>query len=411
MTSAPRHLRIALFGRFGTGNLGNDALLLAAVGRLRGHDPHVDLMCLCNAPAEVERLYGLPAKSIRRHTDKELSSRRILPVRVGRRILDFLRMYWLMRSVDLVMVPGTGVLEGGTRRAGSFVSTLLMTALTARIAGTRVALVSVGVNLSARRSTNTVLRWTMRLAHYRSFRDAHSQRCAVRLGVQPTLPRAYPDLVFGIDLPAWPATQPSSGLVGVGLMDCRSVFFGNDPVRRDAIADGYLESITSLVGWLLDRGKHVLLLTGAWKDEEIAEQVVSRLPRRTQGASIKIARSKSIVELMSYMRHVDFLIASRYHNIVAAMLTETPVISIGYGPKHTELMIAMGLEQFVQAADRIDDARLREQCSQLERSAAKISSQARRTKVEFQDLVNQQWSILGHMIWSELSDRASSSRR
>jgi len=409
VTSARQHLRIALFGQFGNGNLGNDASLLAAVDRLRGRDAEVDLICLCNAPAEVERLYGLRATSIRRHTTKELSRRRILPVRLGRRILDFLRMYWLMRDVDLVMVPGTGLLEAGSKRAGSFVSTLLMTALTARIAGARVALVSIGVDLAARRSTNLVLRWTMRLAHYRSFRDPHSQRCAVRLGARPTLPNTYPDLVFGLELPTWPADQRNPGSVGVGVMDYQAAFFGDDPARRDAIADDYLDSITSLVGWLLDRGNHVVLLTGARKDEAVAEEVISRLPPDTGESRIQLARSKSIVELLGFMRQVDYLIATRYHNIVAAMLADKPVVSISYGPKNTELMIAMGLAEFDQAIDKIDDALLSEQCLHLERSIAKISSQVERTKEEFQALVNQQWSILGHMIWSELSDRITSS--
>ena len=42
--------RIALFGNFGTGNLGNEATLQAMLYNLRSHLPNAEISCICPGP-------------------------------------------------------------------------------------------------------------------------------------------------------------------------------------------------------------------------------------------------------------------------------------------------------------------------------------------------------------------------
>src|ERR1051326_335416 len=65
MKIKPAQGRIALFGNFGTGNLGNEATLQAMVYNVRRHLPTSDLWCVCPAPEKTALDLGIPAVSIR----------------------------------------------------------------------------------------------------------------------------------------------------------------------------------------------------------------------------------------------------------------------------------------------------------------------------------------------------------
>ena len=57
--------RIALFGVFGTGNLGNEATLQAMVCNLRRHRPNVEITCICPEPENAASDYKISAVPIR----------------------------------------------------------------------------------------------------------------------------------------------------------------------------------------------------------------------------------------------------------------------------------------------------------------------------------------------------------
>lgn len=397
-----RPLRVALYGEFGTGNLGNDASLLAAMTALRSYHPDVRLLCLCNAPELVAERYGINARAIRRHSVKDGSRLRGRPVRVLRRVTrllrlcstDLWRMYRIMREVDVVIVPGMGVLEAGRMKADSFAAPLFMAMVAARLARARSALVSVGAEGAYRRSTRTLLRGTLKLVAYRSFRDFYSRSHAMGFGVRCGTDPVVPDLVFGLQVPHGTATPEMSGSVGVGLINYRAALFANEPAHRDAIAANYVKSLTSFVDWLLTQGLKVTLLTGDRKDENVALAVYEGASGHQLSNSLDFVRCESLEQLLIYMRRMDYVIGSRYHNIVAAVLNAKPVISISYKRKNSELMKGLGFSRFHQPLESLDDQLLREQFIELQRSARELSEQMVDKCDEYRKRVQEQWLVL-----------------
>src|SRR5581483_3166008 len=65
MRPAPTRLKIALFGNFGTGNLGNDCTLQAMLWNLRTHVTGAEITCICPNPETVASTYNIPAFPIR----------------------------------------------------------------------------------------------------------------------------------------------------------------------------------------------------------------------------------------------------------------------------------------------------------------------------------------------------------
>src|SRR6516162_159621 len=65
MKSDPKRRRIALFGTFGTGNLGNEATLQAMVYNLRSHLPDVEITCICPEPENTASEHNISAIPMR----------------------------------------------------------------------------------------------------------------------------------------------------------------------------------------------------------------------------------------------------------------------------------------------------------------------------------------------------------
>jgi polysaccharide pyruvyl transferase WcaK-like protein len=66
------------------------------------------------------------------------------------------------------------------------------------------------------------------------------------------------------------------------------------------------------------------------------------------------------------------VVATRYHNVVCALMLSKPTISIGYGQKNAVLMAGTGLADYCQSVGSLDVGRLIEQFSDLEGQAARL---------------------------------------
>jgi polysaccharide pyruvyl transferase WcaK-like protein len=58
-------------------------------------------------------------------------------------------------------------------------------------------------------------------------------------------------------------------------------------------------------------------------------------------------------------------VATRFHNVLLALLLNKPVLSISYNQKNDELMKVMGLGEFCQPIEDIDLQRLHRQLQKL----------------------------------------------
>ena len=59
--------KIILFGFFGSGNIGNDSTLEAALYHVKKYQPDANIICVCNGPREVSRRFGIQALPMSGH--------------------------------------------------------------------------------------------------------------------------------------------------------------------------------------------------------------------------------------------------------------------------------------------------------------------------------------------------------
>ena len=72
------------------------------------------------------------------------------------------------------------------------------------------------------------------------------------------------------------------------------------------------------------------------------------------------------------MDPVSTVVATRYHNVICALMLAKPTISIGYGEKNAVLMAGTGLADYCQSIGSLDVDRLIEQFTDLESHAAQL---------------------------------------
>ncbi|MGW2890868.1 polysaccharide pyruvyl transferase family protein [Streptomyces griseoruber] len=376
MTSAHGNpVRVGVFGLLGSGNLGNDGSLEAVLGYLRAAHPEAVVDALCGGPEAVTARYGIPATRMHWYRGEYRTASRAGAV-AGKalgKLVDVFRTAAWVRRHDVVIVPGMGVLEATLPlRPWGFPYALFLLCASGRVSGARVALVGVGAAPIGNRATRTLVRWSARLAAYRSYRDAPSRDAMRAMGVDTARDEVHPDLAFA--LPAPPAGAPSDtpGQVCVGVM----AFHGSDDdrARAEEIHRRYLDGTTRFVRALVEDGRPVRLLTG----DDVDAPVVAAILDAVDSPLVTVAETASLADLMKETAAADTVVATRYHNLICALKAGTPTLALSYAAKSDALMAQMGLGAYCHPAREVDADRLLGQFRELERNSAEL----RRTLTE-----------------------------
>jgi polysaccharide pyruvyl transferase WcaK-like protein len=369
--------RVGLFGYLGSGNIGNDASLEAMLEYLSADQPGAILDAMCSGPETVKDRYGVPAIPLRRLPpgERQASGMTAVAQKALGKGIDTIRIASWVRRHEVVIIPGMGVLETGLPvRPWQFPYDIFVLCASGRIFRTKVALVSVGANVVSERLTRWLFTAAGRLAFYRSYRDELSRDAMRQQGLDTTGDRVYPDLAFGLSVPS--ADPGDDRTVGIGLMD----YHGSDeddPGRADEIRASYVGKMKSFTRWLVDNGRRVRLFVGDTNnsDETVVEEIIADIREHRPDldpAWVVAEPVSTFAELMHAMEPAGTVVATRYHNVVCALMLSKPTVSIGYGEKNAVLMADTGLAEYCQSIGSLDVGRLIEQFTDLESHAARL---------------------------------------
>jgi polysaccharide pyruvyl transferase WcaK-like protein len=397
---------VGLFGGFGSGNIGNDASLEAMLGFLRSSYPELVLDVMCGGPKIVTERYDIAAVPVHWHPKRDVMGSRPLMVaqKALGKVVDALRIAAWVRRHDVVIVPGMGILETSLPlRAWQFPLTMFVLCVSGRVLGTRVALVSIGVDEINQRLNRWLLITAARCAAYRSYRDDMSQAAARRQGVNCLGDNVYRDLVFGRSVPD--SISVDSQTVGIGVMD---YYGGSDEPssRGDDIHRSYLKKLRSFGRWLLDNGYKVRLFVGDsnGSDARVLNDVLTDLREYRPDLDpswVAAEPTLTFAELARAMGPAGTVIATRYHNIICALMLSKPTISIEYSAKNSALMAGMGMAEYCQSIGSLDVPLLTEQFTTLQRRGSSVRQQIAECTAGSQLLVERQFAELSAWLWCE----------
>jgi polysaccharide pyruvyl transferase WcaK-like protein len=397
--------RIGLAGLIGQGNLGNDGSMEAVLAYLRAQYPDAVIDCLCTDPAVVVRRYDIPAAQLRWYDAPRRpaagmpdAARRVIGLGLGI-IIDALHTLAWVRRHDAVIVPGMGVLETTVpMRPWKTPYWMFLLCASGRVAGTKVALVSVGANVTGHRLTKRLITSAVRLAHYRSYRDKVSRDAMSEMGVDTSRDVVYPDVAYALSMPS--QSNQVARAVGIGIMDYSG---DNDEVEQAGqLRANYIDQVKRFCRWLLDSGRPVRMFTSDTADDPLVQEIAAdaRAYRPDLGPSWVVAQSApSLTELLEQMAPAEMVVATRYHNVLYALLMAKPTLALGYATKHEQLMAEAGLPDFCLPCNALDADQMIQRFSELETRSVELTKIITQRKAEKVRLVDHQLAEMSAVLF------------
>ncbi|MFJ7356892.1 polysaccharide pyruvyl transferase family protein [Phyllobacterium sp. NPDC097923] len=335
-------MKICLLGQFGSGNTGNDGSLEAMVNFLRSLPSEAELMCICSNPELVEKEYKIKSIGISGLVlqDQWFIRMNAFLADIPRRIASIYMLFASLSGVDLLIIPGTGILDDFQETPFGWPFVLFRWCLAARLRGADIAFVSIGAGPIEHPLSRWFLRSAARMAQYRSYRDAYSLAYMKRMGLSVERDGLFPDIAFRLPVPpSSPPKYDSPVTVGVGVMDYRG--WSKDAVFGEAIYRSYIGKLASFIQWLLDEGHNVRLLTGDERDWRAVGDIVERVSvpiHDKPEERVTVEHGATLHDLMREIGKTDIVVVTRYHNVVCALKLARPTISLGYAQKNDELL-------------------------------------------------------------------------
>jgi polysaccharide pyruvyl transferase WcaK-like protein len=248
---------------------------------------------------------------------------------------------------------------------------ILKWSIVAKLRRCQLLFVSVGAGPIKHPLSRWIVKAALSLADYRSYRDQFSYDYLEFIGFDASRDHVYPDLAFSLlrsDASAAPpgCREGARRVIGLGLME----YYGQhrSPEDGERTYQRYVERVARFASWLLEQGHSVRLLVG---DLAYDRRVKGDLLRLLEEAG-PFDRARVIDEpltspedLIDQLAKTDLVVATRFHNVLLALMLGRPVIALSYHEKLRSLMAEVGAAEYSVEAEELDVARLIERFERL----------------------------------------------
>jgi polysaccharide pyruvyl transferase WcaK-like protein len=432
-----RRNKIGLLGPFSFGNLGNAALQQTLVQHLTKHFPNAEFYGCCidpEEPADARQILPFP---ISRHVLRPgpqgasvlnrvkenasqgkpkanlrwiksapllsslLSAARIVGFKAGeiREELAFCsEAHRFAKEFRLLVVGLGGVFDEVWGGKWGDLYSIFRWAVLARLAGTPLVYLSIGVEEINSRLGRFFCRAALSMAAYRSFRDVGSKQKAEALGVKGET-HVFPDLAFALKnggCGRTAADHRNPRAVGVSPMAyCDPRFW---PIKDFSKYQSYLKKLSSFVLWLLRNGYEVVLFpTQVRMDrsamEELEASVLEDLPRDLH-ARLSVARIRTVDECLELLSQLRAVVTSRLHGVILSSLVGTPVLALSAASKIDRLMEDMELADYLLSIPRLEMPELIARFQKMEANQEDLRCGIQRKAAEYRSSVEAQFDLV-----------------
>jgi polysaccharide pyruvyl transferase WcaK-like protein len=349
--------KIILFGFFGSGNIGNDTTLEAALYHVKKYQPDANVICICNGPSEVSNRFGIQTMSMSEHEKDKRASGGLLSriihswLRLVDEVLFWLRIPRWFQPGDKFIVVGSGAADDlGVIRPWHRPYVLYKWCKTAKLGGAQVIFLSVGAGPILNPVSKFLMLKALQMADYRSYREVAAFNYLQSVGFDASGDQSYPDLVFSFPqevLPLPKKSFPTPTVVGLGLIS----YYGwrYHPGIGEKLYQEYISKIKHFASWLLCKGFTIRVLSGDIADRRPAKDLIEFVKKEGEAhwrEKLIVQEIKDVNDLFHQIAQTDIVVASRFHNVLCSLMLERPVVSLSYHEKNDHLMKGMGLGHY-----------------------------------------------------------------
>lgn len=252
-----------------------------------------------------------------------------------------------MRRTDLVIVAGSNQLSDYFGGPWGFPYAIWAWTLAARVAGARVAILSVGAGPIRSRRSRFFIRGSVSRAFYVSYRDAGSRDAVAAIGVRGPYTLA-PDLAYGLrprasgaPSPGFASAAPAVLIIPLPHFDPRS-WAERDP----GVYGRYIDTFATFAVTLLGRGYRVRFApTQLRVDPPVIADILRAIASRSSSAPPASELAPPVAtfqDLVARLAESDYVVATRFHGVLISQMLGKPTIGIVYRPSMRGQLVDVG---------------------------------------------------------------------
>jgi polysaccharide pyruvyl transferase WcaK-like protein len=156
------------------------------------------------------------------------------------------------------------------------------------------------------------------------------------------------------------------------------------------------------VAWLCERNYTVRVIIGdVLYDSGVKQDFMETLRERglmNKEGQIVNEPVFTVKELLSQISAIDFLVTSRFHNLVLALMLNKPVVCLSDHRKLDSLMTEIGLTEYCLPLANLNFDNLINKLVKLEKNAEELRHYIKRKTEEYRRTLDEQYSLISECV-------------
>jgi polysaccharide pyruvyl transferase WcaK-like protein len=301
-----------------------------------------------------------------------------------------------MKDVSLLLVSGGGQLDDYWGGPWGHPYALFKWGLLARAVGARYIFLSVGTCSLGSRLSTLFIRYALRLATYRSYRDQTSKKLLEHMSFTRK-DAVYPDLAFSyVNRKVMHRDGGRNGGQVVGVSPIAYLSQYSWPKEDLSVYRRYLNNLVNFVSTLIRQGHSIVFFSTDGPDHKVVNDVVNILAKDVSlNISEKICQTRigNLDDLFAQLLKVDYVVASRLHGVLLSHRLCIPVLAISYDRKVDTHMADMGLSEYCVDIHNLETGSLLKRFESLTMNATPIKSILREKNADYARALEHQYEL------------------
>lgn len=297
-------MKLLLAGYYGSGNIGDEAILRSLISGIRENYPYGKITVLSADPLETSKTHDVD--SIRKYS--------------------FFRILKELRSSDAFILGGGGILQDATSARSLFYYLLLISA--AKFFGKKVILLGQGIGPVRNKY---LLKKVLANVDLITVRDERSFRELRDIGARPKKLVLTADLSFLLESPDKEKGQKLLDVEGVKKCESRLIGVSLRPPVKGKDQTSIYKAVASLCDHLIkEKDSGVVFLVFKYPDDlEAVNQVMGFM----KYSAHVLLRRCTPGEMLDVISSFDALIGMRLHSLIFSSIAKVPCFGLSYDPK------------------------------------------------------------------------------
>lgn len=336
--------RFSIFGYYGQGNAGDEAILSALVDGIRAELPNANISVCSARPDETKKNHHVNAFPF-----FSIKPKSIIKGLLRKTRKNYINAIFSFFRSDVIIIGGGGLFFDNPE-SNKWIFGYINLIHRAKRFGKKVALVGISVGPLYHKGSEEAIAEAFALADLISVRDNTSRDTLIRCGVAPDRIKVIPDLVFTLNSASDERVKEILTTESFPHGDCRNIVL--TPCCYNTTQTGWLQQYIAFCEravaeldcnlWLIPMQRN-----DNHNDLTAIESIHSKLSKKAKNQAFTLRGIYSAKEIQGIISKADFVLAERLHGSIMAINANTPVMSIAYMPK------VAGVLELAQLEDRL----------------------------------------------------------